>query len=157
MGDYDLSGDIDDIEISAKNEIYTIMKDKVNIYALKMGAGEKSRLEKINQLDISVLSLKIYKNYLLVKKESSFLLLDEEFECVMREDIDEDDKEYKIVPYSENGFLLKTQKTLMIWDYLKEETFRLQVPEGEPNLMEYMSEKILMVDQWVEAFDVKFN
>lgn len=108
MGDYDLSGDIDDIEISAKNEIYTIMKDKVNIYALKMGAGEKSRLEKINQLDISVLSLKIYKNYLLVKKESSFLLLDEEFECVMREDIDEDDKEYKIVPYSENGFLLKT-------------------------------------------------
>ena len=83
VGEYDFSGDVQNVEISEKNIVYTIGQERVSIYSID--TNNKNRLEKINELDIRAISLQPYKEFLLVRKPDSFLLLDADFECVMRE------------------------------------------------------------------------
>lgn len=71
----------------------------------------KNRLEKINELDISALSVTAIDGFLLIQKENCFLLLDEQFECVIKEQYNaEGSKKYKVIKIAENKnkFLLKT-------------------------------------------------
>lgn len=81
IGDYDLEGEISDVQLSSTN-IYTIGPKRINIYNIV--AEKKNSMEKINELDISALSLTPIGHHLLLKKETSYLLLDDNFECIMR-------------------------------------------------------------------------
>lgn len=59
-------------------------------------------------------------DFLLIKKEASFLLLDSDFECLMKEETKADDTNYKVIPVSGSKFLLKTEKSLQLWDTERE-------------------------------------
>ena len=63
-------------------------------------------------MDITAISVTPFRDYLLIKKDTSFLLLDADFECIMREDANQNDKNYKILEVSNDKFLLKSETKL---------------------------------------------
>jgi len=48
IGQYDITGDIKQIELSQNNQIYALGKDKFSIY--EINSNNKNRLEKIHEL-----------------------------------------------------------------------------------------------------------
>lgn len=66
IGDYDLQGEILNVEISENNLVYTIGPNRVCIYSI--ATEHKNRLEKINELDISAFSVTPIRNFLLIQK-----------------------------------------------------------------------------------------
>ena len=70
-----------------------------------------------------------------MRKPDSFLLLDADFECVMREEVDDNDKDFKIIPYNNSSFFLKTEKSFMLWDHDSETSKEIDVEKCEPSLV----------------------
>lgn len=152
VGEYDFAGDVQAVELSEKNQIYTVGTERVSIYAVD--ASNKNQLEKINELDIKALFVRPFKDFLLIRKPDSYLLLDAEFECVMREVTPEDDMDCKLIPYQPTSFLLKTEKTLAVWDFEREDIREVTAPECSPNMVEVMDGKLIVADNWVQAYDL---
>lgn len=98
--------------------MYAIGTNRVFVYSI--ATELKNRLQKINELDIAALSVSPFRDYLLVRKETSFLLLDADFECIMREEASPNDKNYKILEVNNDKFLLKSKTKLQLWDIAKE-------------------------------------
>lgn len=58
-------------------------------------------------------------NYILLKKQGSFLLYDKDFELLMKEDENEETKDYRILDRSENSFVLVSNEEVSLWDLEK--------------------------------------
>ena len=95
IGDYELAGEIKELELSQKGQLFAVGKDKLSIY--EINAASKNRLEKIQELEMNVSFVYPLNDYLLVKKDGSFRLYDADFDLLMKEDEDEDISEYRVM------------------------------------------------------------
>lgn len=82
IGEYELSGGINQIELSARNQLFALGKEKFSVY--EFNTGSKNRLEKIHEFDMTVTYIHPSNNYILLKKQGSFLLYDKDFELLMK-------------------------------------------------------------------------
>lgn len=82
VGEYELSGDISQIELSARNQLFALGKEKFSVY--EFNTGSKNRLEKIHEFDMTVSYIHPSSNYILLKKQGSLLVYDRDFELLMK-------------------------------------------------------------------------
>jgi hypothetical protein len=107
---------------------------------------------------MSILQASPFEDYLLVRKSDCFILYDNEFELVMKEDAEEKSKEFKILKVDGKKFILKTENKASLWDIEEEDTSELKsVPVVSPKLTEFMSGQVIACDRWIEAYGVKQN
>ena len=66
------------------NILYIINPEKLSVY--NIDTSKKNRLEKINEIEMTILYAQPFEDYLLVRKDDSFILYDKEFDLVMKED-----------------------------------------------------------------------
>ena len=81
--------------MSQKGQLFAVGKEKLSIY--EINAASKNRLEKIQELEMSVSFVYPLSDYLLVKKDDSFRLYDGDYDLIMKEDEDEDISEYRVM------------------------------------------------------------
>lgn len=152
IGEYDLSADIKQLELSPNNHLYALGKDKFSIY--EINPASKNRLEKIHELEVTVSFVYPLDNYIIMKKDSSILIYDRDFELLMKEDEDEDIEDYRIMKIDAHRFILASKKDFSVWDLEKEEKTTLALEGSPPNLVELMGKRHLLVaDKWIRSYD----
>ena len=154
IGQYDISGDIKQIELGQNNQIYALGKDKFSIY--EINSNHKNRLEKIHELEVAVSFIYPFDNFIIMKKEASILIYDRDFDLVMKEEEDQDVSNYKILKVSDKKFILANDQELSLWDLDNESKTSLQLNEASlnPNLVELVGGKNLLVaDTWIKSYD----
>jgi hypothetical protein len=82
VGEYDLPSDLLNVELSERGVLYGIGPNRVSVYSV--ASEQRGRLEKMGELDLAALSLVPIGSHLLVRKDTNYLLLDSNFECVQR-------------------------------------------------------------------------
>lgn len=74
IGDYEISGDIKQIELSQNGQIYALGTEKFSIY--EINTNQKNRLEKIHELEVAVTFIYPLENHIIMKKEGAILVYD---------------------------------------------------------------------------------
>lgn len=152
IGDYEIAGDIKQIELSQNNQIYALGKEKFSIY--EINSNYKNRLEKIHELEVSVSFIYPFGNFIIMKKEGSILVYDKEFDLVMKEEEDQELTNYKILKVNDKRFIMANEQELSFWDLEKEDKTQLSLTEATPSLVELVGEKNLLVaDKWIKSYD----
>ena len=153
IGQYDITGDIKQIELSQNNQIYALGKDKFSIY--EINSNNKNRLEKIHELEVAVSFIYPFEHYIIMKKEASILIYDRDFDLVMKEEEDEDVPNYKIMKVSDKKFVLANDQELSLWDLDNESRTSLTLNETSltPSKVELLGKKLLVADSWIKAYD----
>lgn len=101
--------------------------------------------------------VKPINNLLLIRKQSAFMLCDEDFNLLMNEEVEEEDNEFKVLPYKDGNFILKTNKFVQFWDVKNEEVQRLQEIECQARLTQMMDGKLICADKWIKAYDLNID
>lgn len=83
IGDYDLNGKIDKVEMANENKLYVVADEKLSIYSIDTSA--KNRLEKIHELEVNLTSLSPFSDFLLIQRQNIFTIYDSDFELLMKE------------------------------------------------------------------------
>lgn len=83
IGDYDLNGRIDKVEMANENKLYVVADEKLSIYSIDTSA--KNRLEKIHELEVNLTSLSPFSDFLLIQRQNIFTIYDSDFELLMKE------------------------------------------------------------------------
>ena len=84
------------------------------------------------------------------------MLYDSEFELVMRENVEETEKELKLFEVSPKKFILKTESHTVLWDIEEENAEEIEgIPSVSPLLSELMSGKIIASDKCIKAYSIK--
>ena len=100
--------------------------------------------------------VKPFGEYILVRREDSCLLYDSEFELVMRESIDETEREIQLFEAGPKKFILKTEGHAVLWDIENEDTEDIEgIPSASPLLSEFMSGNIIVSDKWIKAYGIE--
>ena len=154
IGQYDIAGDIKQIELSQDNQIYALGRDKFSIYTIN--SSHKNRLEKVHELEVAVSFIHPFDSFIIMKKEASILIYDRDFDLVMKEEEDENITNYKILKVSDRKFILSNDQELSLWDLDSESKTVVNLNEAtiNPNLIELVGGKSLLVaDSWVKSYD----
>lgn len=152
IGDYEISGDIKQIELSQNGQIYALGTEKFSIY--EINTNQKNRLEKIHELEVAVTFIYPLENHIIMKKEGAILVYDKEFDLVMKEEEDQDLTNYKVLKVSDKKFILANDQELSLWDLDKEDKTSLTLTDASPSMVELVGEKNLLVaDKWIKCYD----
>lgn len=152
IGDYELSGEIRQLELSQKGQLFAVGKEKLSIY--EINPTSKNRLEKVHELEMSVSFVYPLSQHLLVKKDDSFRLYDSDFDLLMREEEEEDITEYRVMPLPQERFLVVSRREVALWDVKGEERKVLSLDGCEPALVELVDDRHLLVaDKWIRVHD----
>ena len=76
---------------------------------------------------------------------------------LMKEEVEEEDNEFKILPYKDGNFILKTNKLVTFWDVKNEEIERLEAIDCQARLTELMDGKLICADKWIRAYDLNID
>jgi hypothetical protein len=151
IGDYELGGDIVKVELSSRNQLFALGKDKFAVYDIN--TSSKNRLEKIYELEMALTFIHPFGDHLLMKKKGTFLVYDKDFELVMKEEESDELDQYRLLPLSDSKFILVSPEEVSEWDLEKEEKTHLNVAKCEPNLVELMNGHLVVADKWIKSYD----
>lgn len=84
FGTYEINQAVNDVEMNHNNILYIINPEKLSVY--NVDPNKKNRLQKINEIEMTILYAQPFGDYLLVRKDDSFILYDKEFDLIMKED-----------------------------------------------------------------------
>lgn len=71
----------------------------------------------------------------------------------MKEDESEEVTDYRLLKVDESRFALVSTEEVSLWDLEKEEKTHLEVSKCEPNLVELMSNHLVLADKWIKSYD----
>ena len=154
IGQYDISGEVKQIELGKNNQIYALGRDKFSIY--EINSNLKNRLEKVHELEVAVSFMHPFDKFIIMKKEASILIYDPDFDLVMKEEEDESLTNYKILKVSDKKFILANDQELSLWDLENESKTIINLNESsiDPNLIELIGGKQLLVAaSWIKSYD----
>ena len=66
-----------------ETKLYVVADEKLSIYSIDPTA--KNRLEKIHELEVSLTSRHPFNDSILIQRENSFTIYDNDFELIMKE------------------------------------------------------------------------
>lgn len=92
-------------------------------------------------------------NYIIMKKEASIIVYDQEFDFVMKEEENEEVEGYKVMKISDMKFILASEQEVSLWDLDSESKTPLSVKDYSPNMIELMGNRLLVADKWIRSFD----
>lgn len=104
IGDYELGGDILKVELSSRNQLFALGREKFAVY--EINSSSKNRLEKIYELEMAVTFVHPFGDRLLMKKKGAFLLYDRDFELLMKEEEPDQSDDYRLLRRTEDRFVL---------------------------------------------------
>ena len=109
-------------------------------------------------MEVAVSFIHPFNSFIIMKKESSILIYDLDYDLVMKEEEDENSTNYKILKVSDKKFILASDQELSFWDLENESKSNVNLSFNEksmnPNLIEFVGGKNLLVaDSWVKSYD----
>lgn len=104
IGDYELGGDILKVELSSRNQLFALGREKFAVY--EINSSSKNRLEKIYELEMAVTFVHPFGDRLLMKKKGAFLLYDKDFDLLMKEEEPDQRDDYRLLRRTDDRFVL---------------------------------------------------
>lgn len=150
IGDYELGGDIVKVELSSRNQLFALGREKFAVYDIN--TNSKNRLEKVYELEMAITFLHPFGDYLLMKKKGALFVYDKDFALLMKEEEGEGD-DYRLLRLNDTRFVLVSVEEASEWDLEREEKTRLALGRCEPNLVELMSGHLVVADKWIKSYD----
>jgi hypothetical protein len=84
VGEYELPNSVENVVLSERGTLYAVGSGRILLYSI--ASEHKSVLHKVAELDLDALSVAPLSSHLLIRKRGCFLLLNSDFECVMRDE-----------------------------------------------------------------------